>query len=179
MEEAADHSHLALWLRGKKRALFPADHDRQGFIRALEALKRQPGYAALLEGWRSTRRLDMLRVFARKDLLPFFEDALRYTHFALEQFQQRADRDDANLVILASYTLTIYGTPMFERLSKMAATLDIPVIDQADYILRQGADLSDAHWPHDYHWNPAGHRWAAEALLEYLEEHPAICDKPT
>ena len=48
----------------------------------------------------------------------------------------------------------------------MAATLDLPVIDQADYILRQGARLSDARWPHDYHWNPAGHRWAAETLLE-------------
>ena len=121
----------------------------------------------------------MILVFARRDLPPFFEDALQYTRFALEQFRQRADRDGAKLVILASYTLTIHGNPLFERLSQMAATLDIPVIDQADYILRQGAGLGDARWPHDLHWNPAGHRWAAEALLEYLEEHPATCDGPT
>ena len=175
MEEAAHHSRLALWLRSKKRALFPADLEPE-FIRNVEVLMRQPGYAARLEGWRPTKRSDVFRVFARKDLPPFFEDALQYTHFALEQFQQRADRDGAKLVILASYTLKVHGTHMFERLSQMAATLDIPVIDQADYILRQGADLSDAHWLHNYHWNPAGHRWAAEALLEYLEEHPAICD---
>ena len=179
MKEAADHSHLARWLRGKMRALFPVDHDRQKFIRALEALKRQPGYAALLEGWRPTTPDDIFLDFARRDLPPLFEDALQYTAFALEQFQQRADRDGARLVILASHTVTIRGTPMFERLSQMAASLDIPVIDQADYILRQDARLTDARWPHDYHWNPAGHRWAAEALLEYLEEHPATCDGPT
>ena len=65
---------------------------------------------------------------------------------------------------------------MFERMGEIAATLDIPVIDQADYILRQDADLSDAQWPHDYHWSPAGHQWTAEALLEYIEQHPDVCD---
>ena len=118
-------------------------------------------------------------VFAIRDLPLILEDALQYTRFALEQFKQRADRDGAKLVILASHTVKVHGTPMFERLSQMAAALDIPVIDQADFILRQGADLSDAYWPHDGHWNPAGHRWAAEALLEYLKEHPAICDGPS
>ena len=105
--------------------------------------------------------------------------APHYTHFALEQFKQRADRDGAKLVILASYKVKLHGTHLFELLSKMAAALDIPVIDQADYILRQGAELMDAHWPHDGHWNFAGHRWAAEVLLEYIEEHPAICDGPS
>ena len=65
---------------------------------------------------------------------------------------------------------------MFERMSEMAATLGIPVIDQADYILRQGSALTDARWPHDWHWNPAGHQWAAEALLEYIEQRPEVCD---
>ncbi len=104
---------------------------------------------------------------------------LQYTRFAMEQFKQRADRDGAKLVILASYTLRFHGPTTFERLSRMAATLGIPVIDQADYILRQGAKPEDARWRHNYHWNPAGHRWAAEALLEYIKEHPAICDGPT
>ena len=38
---------------------------------------------------------------------PSFEDALQYTAFALEQFEERADRDGTRLVILASHTLTI------------------------------------------------------------------------
>ena len=32
------------------------------------------------------------------------EDALQYTRFALEQFKECADRDDAKLVILASHS---------------------------------------------------------------------------
>ena len=183
MKKAAALSRLAGWLRDKKKALFPSDHGRPGFQRAVEALRRQPGYAALLQGWRPTTEKDIFKdmfiALARRDLPPFFEDALQYTFFALEQFKQRADRDSARLVILASHRLTIHGILMLERLSEMAATLDIPVIDQADYILRQGARLSDAQWPHNTHWNPAGHRWAAEVLLEYMEEHPAICDRPT
>ena len=140
----------------------------------MEALRRRPDYAALLEGWRLTKRLRTFRIFNQRDLPPFFEDALQYTRFALEQFKQRADRDGAKLVILASYR--VHGNLMFERLSQMASAFDIPVIDQGDYILRQGAEIRDARWPHDYHWSLAGHRWAAEALLEYIEEHPTICD---
>ena len=175
MEELWNHSWLAIWLRDKKKALFPPELDPR-FIRDAEALRRHPGHAALLEGWRPTTRRAVVGVFDRKDLPPVFEDALQYTRFALEQFQQRADRDGARLVILAAHALRYYGPRMFERMNQIAATLDIPVIDQADYIRRQGARLSDANWPHDGHWNPVGHRWAAEALLEYIEGHPAICD---
>ena len=174
-KKTADRSRLAFWLHAKKRALFPPPPARPSrFIREVEALRRQPGYAALLEGWRPTTRHTLFRVFARRDLPPFFEDALQYTRFALEQFRQRAHRDGAKLVILASHK--VHGTLMFERLSEMAASFDIPVIDQGDYILHQGAELEDARLRHDGHWNPAGHRWAAEALLEYIEERPAICD---
>ena len=175
MEEAVDRSWLLHWLREKKRALFPRDQNHK-FIRDLEALRRQPDHAAVLEGWRPTTRPNMWRTFSQRDLHPVFEDALQYTAFALEQFQQRADRDGAKLVILASYTLRSHGPHMFERLSEMAATLGIPVIDQSTYMISQGVKPRVARWPHDFHWSPAGHRWAAGALLEYIEEHPAICD---
>ena len=176
-----DHSWLALWLQSKKGVFSHSDRQqafirRVKFTRGVEALRRQLGYAPLPEGWRPTTPHGMVDAFAQRNLPPVFEDALQYTAFALEQFRQRADRDGAKLVILASHMVKAHGTILFERMSKMAATLGIPVIDQTDYILRQGADLSDVHWPHNRHWNPAGHRWAAEALLEYIEEHPAICD---
>ena len=173
-EAAMARSWFALWLRAKKTALFPPDRGHR-YIMDMEALRRQPGYAALLEGWQFATQHDLRRVFARRDLPPFFEDALQYTRFALEQFKERADRDGAKLVILATHTLKTRGTRMFERTSQMAATLGIPVIDQADYILRQGARLTDAQWPNDGHWSPAGHQWAAEALLEYIEQHPEVC----
>ena len=180
-EEATETSWFAIWLRtvwdraiGK---LFPREHD---FIRRVEALRGRSGYAALLEGWRPTKRRDMLRVFARRDLPPVFEDALEYTAFALRQFKDRADRDGAKLVIMATYRMKAkaFGTHLFERMSEIAAALGIPVIDQADYIVRQGAELEDARWRYDAHWNVTGHRWAAEALLEYLKDHQAICNGP-
>ena len=51
----------------------------------------------------------------------------------------------------------------------MTKELDIPVIDQHDYIISAGAVSTDAKFKHDWHWNKDGHRWAAEALLEWLK----------
>ena len=171
--KAPQYSRFAQWLLSKKNALFPWAGWR---IKDLEALRRQPGYAALLEEWWLTRRYDFRRMFVRKDLPRLFEEALEHTAFALEQFRQRADRDGVKLVILATDTLKFHGTRVFERTSEIAATLGIPVIDQVDYILRQGAKPTDVRWRHDRHWTPAGHQWAAEALLEYIEQRPEICD---
>ena len=60
-------------------------------------------------------------------------------------------------------------------MNEMAAERGIPVIDQGDVIHRQAAELRDASWAHDDHWNPTGHRWAAEALLEYLKQNQDVC----
>ena len=60
-------------------------------------------------------------------------------------------------------------------MSAMAEERGIPVIDQAALVRRQGAELRDAQFPHNGHWSPAGHQWAAEALLEYLKENQDIC----
>ena len=60
-------------------------------------------------------------------------------------------------------------------MNELAAERRIPVIDQADVIYSQGADLRDAGWAHDDHWNPTGHRWAAEALLAYLKRNQDVC----
>ena len=153
--KAMAHSEFALWLYRKINTfIHVGEKPRRQRPSGRHAALRHP---TMPEGW--------------------IEDALSYTRFALEQFKQRADRDGVNLAILATYTLKTYEPHLFERMSKMAATLDIPVIDQADYILHQGAALTDAHWPHDAHWNPAGHQWAAEALLEYIEQRPEVCDR--
>lgn len=49
------------------------------------------------------------------------------------------------------------GTDQIEQLdvlSTLAEAGGIPVIDQYDYILRQGGKIEEAHWVHDWHWNP-------------------------
>ena len=145
---------------------------------AQEALlsQRSPGYAALLDGWRPTTREGIKDPFLfAQDMPAIHEDALDFTGFALAQFRERAARDGAALVILSTHDMGTRGHLGFDRLTALAEPRGIPIIDQHDYITRQGAEPRDARWAHDGHWNAAGHRWAAEALFEYLKRNQAIC----
>ncbi len=161
-------SRLAGWVLAKWSYLFPAPVDSE-LVWRFEALRGRPGYAELFGGWRPTTGGAMTDMFGREDLPLVFEEALANTAFALAEFERRAQRDGAELVILATHRLTLNRPPlMLERLRALAAALEIPVIDHAAYIQRQGGELREAQWPHDSHWSPAGHQWAAEALLEYL-----------
>ena len=162
-------SWLAQWLAAKRNALFPADVDAD---ERLAVLRRRAGGERLLR-MRSPGSVD--RTFAGEALPPAFEDALAFTAFALDQFNARAERDGAALIILASHRMRMAGARVFDRLRIMARTRGVPVVDQGGYILRRGARLKDAHWRHAPHWNAAGHRWAAEALLEWLQDNQAVC----
>lgn len=167
---AARRSWFATWLN--------ATLIRLGVLYSLDAaeeLRQRPGYEALLGGWqpKAGQRIDLM--FNEKDLPPFFEAALDFTAFGLDQFKERAARDGVSLVILSSYTMGTQGDPAFDHLNALATARGIPVIDQTDYIRRQGYTAKDARWEHDDHWNAAGHQWAAEAVLEYLKLNPAVC----
>ena len=182
IEEASKLSWFVSWLAKKmdghmKRWFSSRPASKQIFAQQVELLRQRPRYAALLEGRLPTTRNEMMQMFGQVDLLPLFKDALDYTAFALDQFKVRAARDGTRLVILASHDMKLksWGPRLFDRLQGMAAGLGIPVIDQAAYILRQGATLRDAQWRHNAHWNIAGHRWAAGALLEWLRQHQEVC----
>lgn len=142
-----------------------------------ELLREDPRYAAMLAGWRPTGWMEIERTFAQEELPAVFLDALEHTSFALEQFKARADRDGTELVLLASHAVRLAGGRLFARVSGMASAADVPVVDHADYILRQGATLEDAQWAHDAHWNADGHRWAAEALVEHINRRQEVCDR--
>ncbi len=166
--------YFANWLDAKIGVLFPLDADPK-LIAWAELLSRRPRYASLLAGWQPTRQAHTERMFTEKDLPPVFEEALEFTAFALDRFKERADRDGVSLVILSTHTMRTRGDRRFERMKTLAEARGIPVINQFDYILRQGGKIEDAHWTHDGHWNAAGHRWAAEALLEWLRENQDVC----
>ena len=103
-----------------------------------------------------------------------------FTAFALDQWRERTQRAGSRLVVLSTHVMRLSWPPApeepFERLVPMVEARDVPVVDQYDYIVRQGADPHDANWPHDSHWNRQGHQWAAEAMLEHLERNPGTCD---
>ena len=170
-------SPFAKWLNAKTRAWFPDDTDLELIAHVALLSRRFPRYTALLGGWRPTtrERINDPFLYAR-DLPAIHEDALDFTAFALDQFKERADRDGAALVILSSHYIGTRGDLPFDRLAALTEPRGIPVIDYNDYVLRQGAEpRRDARWEHDSHWNAAGHRWAAEALIEYLEQNQDIC----
>ena len=147
-----------------------------------ELLSQRPGYA-----WLGDARLDrylgrdgeFARVDAEEDLPPVFLEALTVTGFAFDEFKARAERDGVALVILATHLAGLKEDRLLDRLLVLAGARGIPVIDQHGYIVRQGGDPRAASWKRDWHWNPAGHRWAAEALFEWLERHQEVCGART
>ena len=95
---------------------------------------------------------------------------LRATRFALQQFAIRVQRDNASLVILSEHLGHV------DRAGPLrSAAGDIPVVAFHDYMVARGRTSEDRRWDHDYHWNPDGHRWAAQAVLEYLRTNQAVC----
>ena len=138
----------------------------------IEMLRRRPHYAWILpSGSAETREWTASR-FLPRHLPVVNEYFIGFTAFALDQFKARADRDGAALVILATV-----GAKNQEggAIMAMARERGIPVIDMHDYIVRQGRDVGKSRFAHDHHWNATGHRWAAEALLEWLARNRHAC----
>ena len=102
-------------------------------------------------------------------------EAVRRTGLALDLWKAHALRDDFVLVILAVHVMGTSGDVRFETMSDLATAREIPVVDQHAHVLRRNGRIREAHWPHDYHWTPAGHQWAAEALLEWLQQNQDVC----
>ena len=146
----------------------------------VELLSRRPAYAPLLDGVRiqpaNKDTPSFFPLFQEGNDSPFYREALAFTAFGLDEFKKRTERAGAALVILATHRTYYFGGEPFARMNELAAERRIPVIDQADVIYRSGADLRDAQWAHNSHWNPAGHQWAAEALLKYLKRNQDVCE---
>ena len=145
-----------------------------------ELIGRDPRLAALMEGWTLPYLDEDLFLEPERNQPRVVRDALDVTRFALEQFRERTERDGAELIILANYRLHGEGAPWFVLLRELAAKIGggggIPVISQHDYITNAGGESSEARWAHDSHWNATGHRWAAEAILEWLKRNPEACE---
>ena len=166
-------SLFARWLDAKRRALFPdARTDRPPLRERMETLSRQPGYEWILEGWYPPEDI-MMNLLLSEDPPPVFVQAREFSIWSLAEFRRRAERDGAALVVLTASTADDRPTALQ---SDMADGLGIPVVSLHDHVARANGRIEDARWPHDHHWSPQGHLWAAEAILDWLSRHPEVCE---
>ena len=140
-------------------------------------LAERPCCAWLTDVLQPGETFSIKRPYAETTLPPGYEEALEYTAFGIDQFKRRADRDGANLTILAATShMGTRGDPRFDRLYAIAEPLGIPVISDYEYNLRQEHDAQNGTWTFDGHWNAVGHQWVAETILEWLKENQHVCD---
>ena len=167
-------SYLAKWVDTKRVTEDDFDHQIGAWA---DMLVERSCCASILDGWRPTHRHFLAHPLWEEHLPPVYEDALEYTEFGIEQFKRRVDRDGAQLAIMsATGDMGTRGDPSFDRLSAIAEARGIPVISDYDYIVRQGYHARDGRFRFNGHWNAIGHRWAAEAVLEWLKENQDVCD---
>ena len=176
-EDRTSRSLFLRWLGAKRRAL--AGDDGQGSLAERAGLlAARPGYEWILDGWEPPRKPVsgplLLNYLTAENPRPLFAEALEFTAWALAEFRSRADRDGAAIVVLSVHDNHRY--PMDAVLRGMTEPLGIPVIGQRDWIVRSGGRNAQAQWPHDRHWSPQGHRWAAEAIFDWLRRHPETCE---
>ena len=171
---AVDLSYFREWLRAKIPIMHLSSWQESARVAWAELLSRRPRYESLLAGVQPANIESYLWPLAIEDS-EISKEAFAFTAFALEQFVERAERDNVSLVILSEYRMGSSGHPAFDRLRAMAEERGITAINLYDYLIRQGQSLKDVRWKHDGHWNSTGHQRAAEALLEYLRQHPEVC----
>ena len=169
-------SLLADWLW--RRLDGTAQSAEEAELRRLRAawLSSQPRYATFTQGWSGEYYAERLTLAENPP--PAYQEGLDATHFALEQFRERTERDGAALLVLAIYEWGMEGDPWFDLLHRLAGNGNggIPVISQYSHIVATGGEIADARWERDPHWTSDGHRWAAEAILEWLQRNPEVCD---
>ena len=168
-------SEFAAWLQRKMppRITWSEKYTHAG---KMETLSLRPGYEHILDNWDPQAWPDRLDILLEDDPPQVFREAIEFVEFALRQFRERTDQDGGSLVILSTYTMQGSDSRYSIPLNEIAGRLGIPVINQHDYIIRQGSRTEDAGFAHEWHWSATGHRWAAEALLEYLKQNQEICD---
>ena len=131
-----------------------------------------PAAAKLLEGWNPLTSPGIDAMFdATEPLPPAFAQALAFTGFAFDIYNERAKTDGARIFVLGSHELSERGRA---RVRNMLAPRGIPFVSLADFIKAKGGRTTDAQWRHDAHWSPQGHLWAAEALAAEIETN-GIC----
>ncbi len=171
----APYSRLAVYLAGRTepaRALPPDGHEERQRALWTELLRQRPHYAWILQ--RPTNREAGNRAGSPPHRQRWREYRFAFTAFALDRFKERADRDGAALVVLATWSGS--NDRALDTLREMARERGIPMIEERDYGYADGVFPMDARFDSGPGVRDAArHRMAAEALLAWLAENPQVC----
>jgi lysophospholipase L1-like esterase len=145
------------------------DAERLSYFRNLS-----PEYREQFVGWDASKiHLDWV-FYETTRLPPAFEEAIDLTRCAFALWKKETDQDGVPLVVMAVQHVTGYGivqnppkTGQIDRIRSILADLKIPLLDLYQATANKGHWL-DAQLKYDGHWSLQGHRWAAEAILEYM-----------
>ena len=155
--------------------------DRESRQQAI--MERYPETRALFGDWSPSEYPDCM--FYADELPPVFSRALASTEHALRLFRERTKvRGEALLLVTINGVVTNWNLHchavkvsrsrdslnQLKRITGIAGRVGIPVLDLHAAFVERG-DWRDAEFAGDMHWNALGHRWAAEAIADYLLEH--------
>lgn len=186
------------WLFKKIQLLHPdlasawtdqPDH-QELLAQRLAHLRTMPDIEPQFEGWNYPDDWDFDLMFVAANMPPVFEAALDATGFSLDAYVARAEDQGFDLLALKTHSMSLLANNvgietsdrsllasanLTKRTDALLKSRNIPLIDQAAHIQALGHELEAANFRHDGHWNTDGHKWAAEALARYFEEHPELC----
>ena len=167
-------SYLAnrLWPRAGFPLPYPSVDER---LARADAISRHPRHADFLRGWDGGMSRVPEEWLQQEHPPPVHHEALDALRFALEQFRERAERDGAALVILATQRFQNVRAGLSPPIRTFVGGV-IPIIDQRSHFRAEGLRNRDMRWDNDIHWNAVGHHWAAVAILEWLRQNPEVCD---
>ena len=172
------YSRLAAYLAGRTepaRARPPDGHEERQRALWTELLRQRPHYAWILPD--PTKREAGNLAGSPQNKLRWREYRFAFTAFALDRFKERADRDGAALVVLATWSGYGWNDRVLDTLRAMARERGIPMIEERDYGYADGIIPTDARFDSDPGVRSAArHRMAAEALLAWLAENPQVRD---
>lgn len=166
----------------------PQLHVREKYAARLAWLRGLPEFAPGFDGWDFPDDGDVDTVLFAEDLPPAFADAVRMTELGFQAWRETVDRDGVKILAVLTEGVTRKGRDWNEangrlasgqnyrkKIERAAALANIPVLDLHpifdDYT---DGDLDKTHFLYDSHWAESGHRWAAQAISEYLMNHPDL-----
>jgi hypothetical protein len=123
--------------------------------------------------WDGTQGIDWT-FYSTGKLPPVFEEALTLTKCGFAEWKKLAARDGFSLLVAAVEQVEQpSSTGQIDRLRQILDELGLPLLNLRPEFAKRG-DIDTARWKFDGHWTPTGHRWAAEAIAEYLDRHDML-----